>query len=188
MAGRPALDSPRPTKTLDPNQSPPCGWVYSQRACPHPGSHPNNHEQKRFPFPRRTPCLGPRRQCAGPTTTGDGFGRNLSYRPSRNSGCRPGCHTGKCRAGERLPAREEHGVQQMGLRRLGTGYGVNPGYSSFVGTEIDVVAGYTVTRFAQVEVGYGHFFAGDYIQSSLSNPNFGSQDANFVYAQVNLSF
>jgi hypothetical protein len=70
----------------------------------------------------------------------------------------------------------------------GTGYGVNPGYSSFVGTEIDVVAGYAVTRFAQVEVGYGRFFAGDYIQSSLSNPNFGSQDANFVYAQVNLNF
>ena len=70
----------------------------------------------------------------------------------------------------------------------GTGYGVNPGYSSFVGTEIDVVAGYAVTRFAQVEVGYGHFFAGDYIQSSLSNPNFGSQDANFVYAQINFIF
>ena len=70
----------------------------------------------------------------------------------------------------------------------GTGYGVNPGYRSFVGTELDVVATYTVTRFAQVEVGYGHFFAGDYIQQSLSNPNFGSQDANFVYAQINLTF
>lgn len=70
----------------------------------------------------------------------------------------------------------------------GTGYGVNPGYSSFVGTEIDAVAGYAVTRFAQVEVGYGHFFAADYIQQSLSNPAFGSQDANFVYAQINLNF
>lgn len=70
----------------------------------------------------------------------------------------------------------------------GTGYGVNPGYSGFVGTELDIVASYTVTRYAQAEVGYGHFFAGDYIQQSLSNPNFGSQDANFIYAQLNLNF
>jgi hypothetical protein len=70
----------------------------------------------------------------------------------------------------------------------GTGYGVNPGYGNFVGTEIDIVATYTVTRFAQVEAGYGHFFVSDYIQQSLSAPAFGSQDANFVYAQVNLNF
>ena len=70
----------------------------------------------------------------------------------------------------------------------GTGYGVNPGYSNFVGTEIDVIATYTVTRFAQVEAGYGHFFTGDYIHQSLANPAFGSQDANFVYAQVNINF
>lgn len=70
----------------------------------------------------------------------------------------------------------------------GTGYGVNPGYSSFVGTEIDLVASYAVTRFAAVEAGYGHFFAGDYIQSSLSNPAYGSQDANFGYVQVNFNF
>jgi hypothetical protein len=70
----------------------------------------------------------------------------------------------------------------------GTGYGVNPGYDSFVGTEIDVIATYAVTRFAQMEVGYGHFFAGDYIQQSLSNPAFGSQDANYFYAQINFIF
>lgn len=70
----------------------------------------------------------------------------------------------------------------------GTGYGVNPGYGSFVGTEIDIVATYTVTRFAQVEAGYGHFFAGDYIQQSLAGAAFGSQDANFFYAQVNITF
>ena len=70
----------------------------------------------------------------------------------------------------------------------GTGYGVNPGYGSFVGTEIDIIAGYAITRFAQVEAGFGHFFVGDYIQQSLASPLFGSQDANFVYAQVNLNF
>ncbi len=70
----------------------------------------------------------------------------------------------------------------------GTGYGVNPRYGNFVGTEIDLVAGYAVTRFAQVEAGYGHFFAGDYIAQSLANPLFGSQDANYVYAQININF
>lgn len=70
----------------------------------------------------------------------------------------------------------------------GTGYGVNPGYGNFVGTEIDVVAGYAVTRFAQVEVGYGHFFARDYIEQSLASPLFGAQDADFFYAQLNLNF
>jgi hypothetical protein len=70
----------------------------------------------------------------------------------------------------------------------GTGYGVNPSYNSFVGTELDVIAGVAVTRFAQLEAGYGHFFVGDYIQSSLSNPTRGSADANFVYVQLSLNF
>jgi hypothetical protein len=70
----------------------------------------------------------------------------------------------------------------------GTGYGVNPNYNSFVGTELDAIAGYALTRYAQVEVGYGHFFVGDYIESSLASPNFGSTDANFLYVQFNVNF
>ena len=41
------------------------------------------------------------------------------------------------------------------------GYGINPNYNDFVGTELDVIAGYAVTRFAQLEAGYGHFFTGN---------------------------
>ena len=70
----------------------------------------------------------------------------------------------------------------------GTGYGVNPTYNSFLGTELDVIAGVALTRFAQLEGGYGHFFVGDYIQSSLSNPTRGAADANFVYVQLNVTF
>ncbi len=70
----------------------------------------------------------------------------------------------------------------------GNGYGVNPSYSSFVGSELDVIAGYALTRWAQVEVGYGHFFAGSYIEQSLSAPAFGSRDADFVYVQAGFSF
>jgi hypothetical protein len=70
----------------------------------------------------------------------------------------------------------------------GTGYGVNPGYNSFVGTELDVIGGFALTRFAQLEAGYGHFFVGDYIDSSLSDPTRGSDDANWFYVQATVNF
>ena len=81
------------------------------------------------------------------------------------------------------------GVARGGVATTpGTGYGVNPTYSSFVGTEFDAIAGYAVTRFAQLEIGYGHFFVGDYIKESLSAPGFGSRDANYVYVQALINF
>ena len=70
----------------------------------------------------------------------------------------------------------------------GTGYGINPNYSSFLGSEIDLIAGWAVTRFAQLEAGYAHFFHGDYISQSLSAPTHGARDADFVYLQFNLNF
>jgi hypothetical protein len=74
-----------------------------------------------------------------------------------------------------------------GAARSTGGYGVHPGYSSFVGTELDVVGGYALTRFALFEVGYGHFFTGDYIEQSLASSG-GASDANYVYAQLNVKF
>jgi hypothetical protein len=53
---------------------------------------------------------------------------------------------------------------------------------------LDVIAGYALTRFAQLEIGYGHFFVGDYITQSLSAPAFGSRDADYVYLQANVTF
>jgi hypothetical protein len=70
----------------------------------------------------------------------------------------------------------------------GNGYGINPNYGSFVGTELDVIAGVAVTRFAQFEAGYGRFFAGDYIKQSLSSAAFGSKDANYYYLQATINF
>ncbi len=70
----------------------------------------------------------------------------------------------------------------------GTGYGINPSYSNFVGNELDFIVGYAVTRYAQLEAGYGHFFTGDYIQQSLSAPAFGSRDADYVYLQASINF
>jgi hypothetical protein len=68
----------------------------------------------------------------------------------------------------------------------GNNYGINPNYSAFVGTELDVIAGVAVTRFAQFEVGYGHFFVGDYVKQSLSAV--GSHDADYVYTQATINF
>ena len=70
----------------------------------------------------------------------------------------------------------------------GNGYGINPDYSSFVGSELDLVAGWAMTRFAQLESGYSHFFHGDYIAQSLSAATHGSRDADWVYVQLNLTF
>ncbi|MCD6049314.1 MAG: hypothetical protein K0Q55_717 [Verrucomicrobia bacterium] len=70
----------------------------------------------------------------------------------------------------------------------GTGYGINPGYSSYVGSEIDLVATYQVSPHITVEAAYCHFFRGDYVKQSLSGAAFGSTDANYFYVQTNFSF
>jgi len=74
-----------------------------------------------------------------------------------------------------------------GTPRTTGGYGRAQGYSTFVGSELDITATYAITRFAQVEAGYGHFFVGDHIQKTLDG-NGGSQDANWVYTQLTLTF
>ena len=73
-----------------------------------------------------------------------------------------------------------------GARATG-GYGVNPSYGNFLGTEIDLVGGYYVTRFALLEAGYGHFFTGSYIDSSVKGVG-GSSDADWVYVQTTIKF
>ncbi|MEY4917955.1 MAG: hypothetical protein RL616_1868 [Verrucomicrobiota bacterium] len=74
-----------------------------------------------------------------------------------------------------------------GARTTG-GYGVNPNYGNFLGTEVDVIGGYAVTRNMQVEAGYGHFFTANYIQQTLAGKNGGSQDADWVYLQTTIKF
>lgn len=70
----------------------------------------------------------------------------------------------------------------------GTGYDRNPGYDSFVGSELDVVATYAPKPWLSAQVGYGHFFVGDYVRQSLPAPGYGSSDADWVYAQVLFNF
>ncbi len=59
------------------------------------------------------------------------------------------------------------------------------GRSSFVGSEIDLIAGYAVTKFATVEAGYCHFFAGSHIEDALGAAK---RDADFLYLQLLVNF
>ena len=66
-------------------------------------------------------------------------------------------------------------------------YGRNPQFSSFLGSELEVEASYAVRSWAVLRAGYGHFFVGDYIRSSLASVR-GATDADWVYAQMTFTF
>ena len=74
-----------------------------------------------------------------------------------------------------------------GAPRTTGGYGINSGNDSFLGSELTAIAGYAITRYAQVEVGYGHFFTGDYVRQSLASTG-GDHDADWIYVQTSLKF
>jgi hypothetical protein len=80
------------------------------------------------------------------------------------------------------------GVARGAGPTAGTGFGRNPSYSSFLGTELNLVAGYTLNKFINLEGGYGHFFRGDYIKQTWSAAGFGSRDADWVYLQTVIKF
>ena len=74
--------------------------------------------------------------------------------------------------------------------RSANGYGLHPGYCSFVGSELDLVATYTFKTYGDLQLGYGHFFVGDYIRQSVSSvaKNGGTADANWIYVQARVNF
>jgi len=74
-----------------------------------------------------------------------------------------------------------------GTPRTSGGYGIHPNYSTYVGSELDVTASFIISRFALFEAGYGHFFAGQYIEQSLAGHG-GAQDANAFYTQLTFIF
>ena len=74
-----------------------------------------------------------------------------------------------------------------GAPRNTSGYGIHPGYSDFVGSQISLYAGWAATKYLQLEAGGGDFFSGDYVEQSLSGVG-GAKDAQFVYAQATVKF
>lgn len=82
-----------------------------------------------------------------------------------------------------------NGTRRGGIGRTpGTAYGINPNYGNYVGSEIDFVASYAVSPQAALEVGYGHFFVGDYVDRTFAAPTHGSTDADYVYIQAVFNF
>ncbi len=78
---------------------------------------------------------------------------------------------------------------ESGPGRTLNGYGANTGHGSYVGSELDLYATYVPTKWANIQVGYGHFFTGDYIDDSVSSvPGASSTDADWVYTQLMLTF
>lgn len=77
--------------------------------------------------------------------------------------------------------------QVNGAPRTTGGYGINPNAGNFVGTELDLIASYTIKPYATAQAGFGHFFVGDYLKNSLK-PVGGATDANWFYAQLTFNF
>ena len=81
------------------------------------------------------------------------------------------------------------GVPRGGIGTTpGTGYGINPSYSNYLGSEVDLIAGYALNKSTALEAGYGHFFRGDYLKQSFAAPSHGSTDADYVYLQATITF
>lgn len=78
------------------------------------------------------------------------------------------------------------GGVNTGAPGSGLGYGLNPTYSPFLGFETDIVGGFILTKFANLEAGYAHFFRGGYIADTFSKS--GSQDADWIYTQLLVRF
>jgi hypothetical protein len=79
---------------------------------------------------------------------------------------------------------------ESGPARNANGSGRNPQFSNFAGSELDLVASCPLTPYADVQLGYGHFFVGDYIKQSASSvpANGGAVDADWLYLQMRLTF
>ncbi len=69
----------------------------------------------------------------------------------------------------------------------GNGYGINPNFKSYVGSEIDLVATCNFKHHTSLQAGVGHFFVGDYVKSSLSRIG-GARNATFAYLQFTFNF
>lgn len=74
---------------------------------------------------------------------------------------------------------------ESGGGRSGNGYGINPGHGAYAGSELDLYANYSVTPWSNLQIGYGHFFTGDYVKDSVGAAATG---ADWFYTQLTLTF
>jgi hypothetical protein len=86
-----------------------------------------------------------------------------------------------------LATTDDFFYQVNGAPRSAGGYGIKPDAGSYVGSEVDLVATYAIQPYANAQLGYGHFFIGEYVKDSL-RPVGGAKDADWVYAQLVFNF
>jgi hypothetical protein len=84
-----------------------------------------------------------------------------------------------------LAQTEDAFYQVNGLAR-GAPYALSR-HHSYVGSEIDLIATYALRPYATLQAGYGHFFVGSYVKSSLAGSG-GATDADYVYLQTIFNF
>lgn len=84
-----------------------------------------------------------------------------------------------------LASTDDYFYPESGSGRKTNGYGINTGFGSYVGAEIDLYASYKINAWSSCELGYGHFFTGDYIEDSVGND---AEDADWCYTQLTLTF
>lgn len=77
---------------------------------------------------------------------------------------------------------------ESGAGRNQNGYARNAGFSSYAGNEVDLTANWRVTKWGNLQAGYGHLFAGAAIRDAASRGGFQTEDANWVYVQAIFNF
>jgi hypothetical protein len=79
---------------------------------------------------------------------------------------------------------------ESGSARNGNGYGRNPEFDSFAGSELDLVVTYQPASWLDLQLGYGHFFVGDYLRQSVESvlANGNATDADWFYLSAKCSF
>jgi len=79
---------------------------------------------------------------------------------------------------------------ESGSARSGNGYGINPQFDPYVGSELDILVDYQPRPWVELRLGYGHFFVGDYIKQSVGSvaANNGAVDGDWFYAQMRFNF
>ncbi len=87
-----------------------------------------------------------------------------------------------------LATTDDYFYPESGSARKANGYGIHPGFGSYVGAEIDIYATCRINSWSGFEIGYGHFFAGDYIDDTVSGAGGSVVGADWFYTQLTLTF
>lgn len=77
---------------------------------------------------------------------------------------------------------------ESGPARNQNGYGRNPSFDSYVGSEVEMLVNWRVAGWGNLQAGYGHFFVGEYIRQSAANGGRGTEDADWLYLQAMFNF